>query len=117
MDLVGRLRGELPDMDEGDENEYGEDDDSEVEEEEETSQRPAHGTAATSKRGFGGMFNVFKGLVGTRTITKDQLGPIVDKMRVLLIEKNVAAEIADKLCLSVAEKLEGKALGTFEGAK
>ncbi|GAU96860.1 hypothetical protein RvY_08236 [Ramazzottius varieornatus] len=115
MDLVGRLRGELPDMDEGDENEYGEDDDSEVEEEDKTSQKPANGTAATSKRGFGGMFNIFKGLVGTRTITKDQLGLIVDKMRVLLIEKNVAAEIADKLCVSVAEKLEGKALGTFEG--
>ena len=34
--------------------------------------------------------------------------------RVLLAGKNVAADIADQLCESVATKLEGKVLGTFE---
>lgn len=29
--------------------------------------------------------------------------------------KNVAADIAEKLCNSVADKLEGKVIGTFDG--
>lgn len=112
MDLVGKLRGELPDMDEGEENEeYVDDNEDDEMEQERGDAKPK----TSSKRGFGGIFNVFKGLVGSRTITRDQLSPILDKMRVFLIEKNVAAEIAEKLCTSVGEKLEGKTLGTFEG--
>lgn len=34
--------------------------------------------------------------------------PVLDHLRDHLISKNVAAEIANKLCDSVAEKLEGK---------
>ncbi|XP_055354799.1 signal recognition particle receptor subunit alpha homolog [Paramacrobiotus metropolitanus] len=110
INLVGTLRGELPDIDVGEENEYSDEDD-------EVENQPAQKTAAKApaKKGFGSMFSVFKGLVGNRTISQDQLAPILDKMRVLLIEKNVAAEIAEKLVNSVGEKLEGKSLGTFEG--
>jgi len=39
----------------------------------------------------------------------------LDQLRDLLVGKNVAADIAAKLCESVAIKLEGKVLGTFEG--
>ncbi len=32
-----------------------------------------------------------------------------------ILAKNVATEIADKLCGSVVTKLEGKTIGTFKG--
>ena len=38
---------------------------------------------------------------------------VLDKMRDHLIAKNVAADIAVQLCESVANKLEGKVMGTF----
>ena len=34
--------------------------------------------------------------------------PVLDKLKDHLITKNVAADIAHKLCVSVAAKLEGK---------
>jgi signal recognition particle receptor subunit alpha len=43
------------------------------------------------------------------------LDPILSKFRVHLMEKNVAAEIAEKLCQSVGASLEGKKLTTFQG--
>ena len=39
--------------------------------------------------------------------------PVIAKMRDHLIGKNVASDVASKLCDSVAAKLEGKVLGTF----
>lgn len=59
------------------------------------------------------MFGVFRGLVGAKALTKENLMPVLDKMRDHLIGKNVAADISEKLCNSVAEKLEGRVLGTF----
>jgi signal recognition particle receptor subunit alpha len=46
--------------------------------------------------------------VGSKTITEEIMNPVLDKMRDHLIAKNVAAEIAGKLCDSVAAKLNGK---------
>ena len=43
------------------------------------------------------------------------MAPILDKMKEHLIGKNVAADIADKLCTSVATKLEGKLISNFTG--
>ncbi|GFW66350.1 signal recognition particle receptor subunit alpha [Trichonephila clavipes] len=60
-----------------------------------------------------GMFNMFKGLVGQKNVTRESIQPILDKLKDHMIAKNVAADIADKLCDSVAIKLEGKVLGTF----
>ena len=40
---------------------------------------------------------------------------IVNSFFSLITAKNVAADIAEKLCASVASKLEGKVLGTFSG--
>ncbi|XP_035229192.1 signal recognition particle receptor subunit alpha-like isoform X1 [Stegodyphus dumicola] len=62
-----------------------------------------------------GMFNMFKGLVGQKNVTRENMQPILDKLKDHMITKNVAADIADKLCESVATKLEGKVLGTFTG--
>lgn len=62
----------------------------------------------------GGMFSLFKGLVGSKNLTQEDMKPTLEKMKDHLISKNVAADIAIKLCDSVAAKLEGKVLGTFD---
>lgn len=41
----------------------------------------------------------------------NDMNPVLEKMRDHLIAKNVATDIAAKLCDSVAAKLEGKVLG------
>ena len=61
-----------------------------------------------------GVFSLFKGLVGSKNLTRDDMRPALDKLKDHLIAKNVASDIAMKLCDSVAAKLEGKVLGTFE---
>lgn len=62
----------------------------------------------------GGVFSLFKGLVGSKNINQQDMVPILDKLKDHLISKNVASDIAVKLCESVATKLEGRVLGTFE---
>ncbi|XP_056139312.1 signal recognition particle receptor subunit alpha isoform X1 [Lampris incognitus] len=63
--------------------------------------------------GFGGMFGMLKGLVGSKSLSQEDMEPVLDKMRDHLIAKNVAADISSQLCDSVAKKLEGKVMGTF----
>lgn len=70
---------------------------------------------AQKKASQGGVFSMFRGLVGGKTLTEADLDPVLEKLKDHLIGKNVAAEIAGKLCQSVGKKLEGKVLGTFEG--
>uniref|UniRef100_A0AAY4CWF7 SRP54-type proteins GTP-binding domain-containing protein n=1 Tax=Denticeps clupeoides TaxID=299321 RepID=A0AAY4CWF7_9TELE len=65
------------------------------------------------KGAFGGMFSMLKGLVGSKSLTRDDMESVLDKMRDHLIAKNVAADIASQLCESIAKKLEGKVMGTF----
>lgn len=67
-----------------------------------------------SKQTRGGLFSIFKGLVGSKNLTRADMEPVLEKMKDHLIAKNVAADIALKLCESVATKLEGKVLGTFD---
>ncbi|XP_065337423.1 signal recognition particle receptor subunit alpha homolog isoform X2 [Cloeon dipterum] len=62
-----------------------------------------------------GLLSMFKGLVGNKSLSRETMQPALDKMCDLLIAKNVAADIAKKLCESVATKLDGKVIGTFEG--
>lgn len=68
----------------------------------------------TSNKNNKGMFSLFRGLVGNKNLTQSDMKPVLEKLRDHLIAKNVAADIAVKLCDSVALKLEGKVLGTFE---
>lgn len=46
--------------------------------------------------------------MGSKALTEESMRPALDKMRDVLIGKNVASEIAHKLCDSVSTKLEGK---------
>ncbi|XP_053126233.1 signal recognition particle receptor subunit alpha [Hemicordylus capensis] len=83
----------------------------ETEEEEKAVQNSSGGSA--KKGGLGGMFGMLKGLVGSKSLTREDMDPVLEKMKDHLIAKNVAAEIAVQLCESVAKKLEGKVMGTF----
>lgn len=48
--------------------------------------------------------------MGSKALTEETMRPVLEKLREHLIAKNVAAEIANKLCDSVAAKLEGKVI-------
>ncbi|KAK6642265.1 hypothetical protein RUM44_013988 [Polyplax serrata] len=105
--MVGQMVGSIRDL----EVESGSEDDYDDEEsEEETSSAPKSTTAPKGR----GMFSMFKGLVGSKALTVEDMTPVLDKLKDHLIAKNVAADIAAKLCDSVAVKLQGKILGTFD---
>lgn len=105
-----RMVGNLPDVE----------CESSSEEEEEEEEVPAVRTnttvpakPSTKKSSFGGMFGMLKGLVGAKSLSMDDMEPVLEKMKDHLIAKNVATDIAMKLCESVAKRLEGKVMGTF----
>ncbi|XP_026330666.1 signal recognition particle receptor subunit alpha [Hyposmocoma kahamanoa] len=96
--LVGQMAGAIRDL--------------EVESDESSSEDDEP-SAPQQKKSLG-VFSIFKGLVGSKALTEEAMRPALDKLRDHLIAKNVAADIANKLCDSVAAKLEGKVLGTFD---
>jgi signal recognition particle GTPase len=49
-----------------------------------------------------------------KPLESTDLAPILQNFKDHLISKNVASEIADKLCESVGSSLVGKTLGTFQ---
>ncbi|PIO33767.1 hypothetical protein AB205_0078270 [Aquarana catesbeiana] len=106
-----RMVGNLPDV------ECESSSEEEEEEEEEVPIVKTNTTApvktSTKKSSFGGMFGMLKGLVGAKSLSMDDMEPVLEKMKDHLIAKNVAADIAVKLCESVAKRLEGKVMGTF----
>ncbi|VEN56697.1 unnamed protein product [Callosobruchus maculatus] len=101
-EMVGQMKGVIKDLEV-----ESSDDESEEEEEEEIETKQEKPTR-------GGMFSIFKGLVGSKNLTRADMEPVLEKMKDHLISKNVAADIAVKLCESVAAKLEGRVLGTFD---
>lgn len=102
---VGKVGGEIKDMEYSESEEEIEEDEQEVS----TKQKPKKGGKS------GGMFSMFRGLVGSKSIAAEDMVPVLDKLRDHLIAKNVAADVSQKLCDSVGAKLEGKVLGTFTG--
>uniref|UniRef100_A0A668T0Z5 SRP54-type proteins GTP-binding domain-containing protein n=1 Tax=Oreochromis aureus TaxID=47969 RepID=A0A668T0Z5_OREAU len=91
--------------------EYESSDEEEMEEEDE--EVVVRETSKPSSKKGGGLFGMLKGLVGSKSLTREDMEPVLEKMKDHLIAKNVAADIASQLCDSVAKKLEGKVMGTF----
>jgi len=60
------------------------------------------------------MFSMFTSLVGSKPLTREDLEPVLEKLRDNLIGKNVASEVATDLIESVMVKLEGSVMGTFQ---
>lgn len=107
--LVGKMVGGIKDL------EVESNSEEESSDEEDVRQNVAKVNAKkTSNKNNKGIFSLFKGLVGSKNLTQSDMKPVLEKLRDHLIAKNVAADIAVKLCDSVALKLEGKVLGTFE---
>ncbi|KAK3812387.1 MAG: SRP54-type protein [Linnemannia elongata] len=64
-----------------------------------------------------GLMSFFKNMTGQKEMTAETLEPIMSKMKEHLINKNVAADIAQHLCDSVAKGLVGQTLGNFKSVQ
>ncbi|GER46224.1 signal recognition particle receptor alpha subunit family protein [Striga asiatica] len=83
--------------------------DSESEEEEEEMGKDG-GPDGKKKRWFSSMF---QSIAGKANLEKSELEPALKALKDRLMTKNVAEEIAENLCDSVAASLEGKRLASF----
>lgn len=83
-------------------NDASEDDDVGVDDDEEES----------AGKGFG-IFKFFKGLT-QKELTAESLKPVMEDIRSHLITKNVATDIAEAICDSVAQSLIGQTHGNFK---
>ncbi|KAI6212516.1 Signal recognition particle receptor subunit alpha-like protein [Aphelenchoides besseyi] len=99
--LVGKFKGDLPGLDEGDHADEMEDEDEENDESE---------TVVKAKSGW---LSAFTSLVSNKQLTEADVAPALEQMKINLIRKNVAAEPAEKICESVGAKLVGRVVGTF----
>ncbi|KAF5372964.1 hypothetical protein D9758_001682 [Tetrapyrgos nigripes] len=71
--------------------------------------------AQTSSKGsLGALGSLFARLTGSKVLTEQDLKPVLDGMKQHLMKKNVAKEIADKVCEGVGESLVGKKVGGFQ---
>ncbi|WWC65271.1 uncharacterized protein I303_107888 [Kwoniella dejecticola CBS 10117] len=61
--------------------------------------------------------NVFSRLTGKKTLTQEDLKPVLVEMERHLMSKNVAKDISEKLCESVGAALVGKKLGGLNSVK
>lgn len=100
-------------------------DDHEEEEEEENDTKDGDTAASGKSAGFlsrigsasssGASF--FSRLTGAKTLTKEDLAPALSAMASHLQSKNVAVDVAQRLCDSVERNLVGKNLGSFGSVK
>ncbi len=67
-----------------------------------------------SSSSLGTLGSLFARLTGSKVLTDADLQPVLEGMKQHLMKKNVAKEIADKICEGVGESLVGKKVGGFE---
>ncbi|KAF9923915.1 hypothetical protein FBU30_006054 [Linnemannia zychae] len=96
----------------GEEDSYSDD-----ESEEEYTKISARSLQAKKPAASSGLMSFFKNMTGQKEITAESLDPIMSKMKEHLINKNVAADIAQHLCDSVAKGLVGQNLGSFKSVQ
>ncbi|KAF7338667.1 Signal recognition particle binding protein [Mycena venus] len=63
---------------------------------------------------LGALGSLFSRLTGSKVLTEQDLKPVLDGMKQHLMKKNVAMEIAEKVCEGVGESLVGKKVGGFQ---
>ncbi|EFI28412.1 signal recognition particle binding protein [Coprinopsis cinerea okayama7 len=68
-----------------------------------------HKAASTSALG-----SLFARLTGSKVLTEADLKPVLEGMKQHLMKKNVAMDIAEKVCEGVGETLVGKKIGSFQ---
>lgn len=70
--------------------------------------------AAKTSNSMGVMGSLFARLTGSKVLTEEDLKPVLEGMKQHLMKKNVAKDIADKVCEGVGESLIGKKVGGFQ---
>lgn len=73
------------------------------------------GVATPAAAAFGGIGGLFARLTGSKVLTREDLAPVLAAMKDHLMKKNVAVDIADKICEGVGDSLVGKKTGGFGG--
>ncbi|KAG6917803.1 hypothetical protein DXG01_001075 [Tephrocybe rancida] len=63
---------------------------------------------------LGALGSLFARLTGSKTLSDQDLKPVLEGMKQHLMKKNVAREIAEKVCEGVGESLVGKKVGSFQ---
>ena len=71
---------------------------------------------STSTSSFGAIGGLFARLTGSKVLTRQDLAPVLSAMKDHLMKKNVAVDIADKICEGVGDSLVGKKIGGFGGS-
>ena len=80
-------------------------------------QQSQQGAKQPEKSGsMGALGSIFARLTGSKVLSDTDLLPVLDSMKQHLMKKNVAKEIADKICEGVGEGLVGKKVGGFQSA-
>lgn len=69
---------------------------------------------AKEEQASGVLGSLFARLTGGKTLSDADLKPVLEGMKQHLMKKNVAREIADKVCEGVGESLVGKKVGGFQ---
>ncbi|KAJ7702343.1 signal recognition particle binding protein [Mycena rosella] len=90
--------------------EFSKDDDSAIA----SALKPADAKATSTSGSLGALGSLFSRLTGSKVLTEQDLKPVLDGMKQHLMKKNVAMEIADKVCEGVGESLVGKKVGGFQ---
>ncbi|KAI0079993.1 signal recognition particle binding protein [Panus rudis PR-1116 ss-1] len=68
----------------------------------------------SSSGSLGTLGSLFARLTGSKVLTEEDLKPVLEGMKQHLMKKNVAKEIAEKVCEGVGESLVGKKVGGFQ---
>ncbi|KAF8636743.1 hypothetical protein AX17_003546 [Amanita inopinata Kibby_2008] len=74
----------------------------------------AESTIPSTSGSLGTLGSLFARLTGSKVLTEQDLQPVLEGMKQHLMKKNVAKEIADKICEGVGESLIGKKVGGFQ---
>mmetsp|Transcript_14817 Transcript_14817/g.20666 ORF Transcript_14817/g.20666 Transcript_14817/m.20666 type:complete len:595 (-) Transcript_14817:42-1826(-) len=88
-----------------------------VESDEDEPQEAEQNNNDAPKANSSGFFSMIKNLVSAKPLEKKDLDPVMAKFKGHLITKNVATEVAEKICDSVGASLQGKVPGSFESVK
>jgi len=75
------------------------------------------GASSWSIPGLGSVTGLFSNFSGNKPLTSDDLQKPIAELKNQLISKNVAMDIADKLCASVKDSLVGKKISAFTRVK
>lgn len=62
----------------------------------------------------GALGNIFARLTGNKVLSEEDLKPVLDAMKQHLMKKNVARDVAEKVCEGVGEGLVGRKVGGWQ---